>query len=118
MQRLVSSPFSSKQQNGSRLEGEQGTHRMFLLLHIQDGPIFERPLHNVRLWGCTLYMLTLLELAPKFVDVLELDEVPDLAKGGGDDGGFGDGGRSWDGGRHLGKQYVEFVEFDCCWRAY
>lgn len=89
---------------------------MFLLLDIQDGPILERPLHNVRLRGCTLHVLTLLELAPELVEVLELDEVPDLTEWGGDDCRLADGGGSWDCRGHLGK--VELVELSCCLGGY
>ena len=30
--------------------------------------------------------------------------MPDLGEGGGDDGGFGDGGRGWDEGGHCGGE--------------
>lgn len=35
------------------------------------------------------------------MEVLELDEVPDLGERGGDDRGFSDGGGGWDAGRHC-----------------
>ena len=66
------------------------TYRVFLLLYIQDGPVLESPLDHVGFGRCTLDMLTLLELAPEAVEVLELDEMPHLGERGGDDGGFAD----------------------------
>lgn len=69
---------------------------MFLLLDIQNGPVLESPLHDVGLGRCTLHVLALFELAPEFVEVLELDQVPDLGEWGGDDSGLANGGGGWD----------------------
>ena len=77
-------------------------HRVFLLLDLQHRPILERPLDDIRLGGYALHMLALLQLAPEFVEVLELYEMPDLAERGGNDCGLADGGGGWDCGGHLG----------------
>ncbi len=65
---------------------------MLLLLHIQHGAVLESPLDDISLWGSALDVLALGELGPEVVEVLEFDQVPDAGEGGGDDGGFGDGG--------------------------
>lgn len=65
---------------------------MFLLFYIQDRPVLECPLDHVGFGRCALHMLTLLELAPETVELLELDQMPDLGERGGDDGGLADGG--------------------------
>ena len=65
---------------------------MFLLLHLQHSPILECPLHDIGFGGCALDGLGFGEFAPEALEGGELDEVPDGGEGGGDDGGFGDGG--------------------------
>ena len=77
---------------------------MFLLLDIQNGPVLERPLHDVGLGRCALFVLALFKLAPEFVEVLELDQVPDLGEWGRDDSGLADGGGGWDCCRHGGRR--------------
>ena len=42
------------------------------------------------------------------MEILELDEVPDLGEWGGDDGGFADGGRGGDLGCHDGEKELCF----------
>ena len=48
-------------------------------------------------------MLTLLELAPEAVEVLEFDQVPHLGERGGDDGRFADGRGGWDCSGHVDR---------------
>lgn len=59
---------------------------MSLQLNLQLGPILENPLHDIRIRRCTLDGLSLRERGPEGVEGLQLDEVPDGAEGGGDDG--------------------------------
>jgi len=80
---------------------------MLLLLHLQCSPILERPLGNIRLGRCTLDLLALLQLAPERGEFGELDEVPDGAEWGFDDGGFADEGGGWDGGHFGGGGVVD-----------
>ena len=77
-------------------------HRVFLLFDLQHRPILKCPFHYICLGRYTLHMLALLQLTPEFVEVLELDEMPDLAERGGNDCGLADGGGGWDCGGHLG----------------
>ena len=65
---------------------------MLLLLDFQHRPVFESPLHDVGFGGCAFDGLAGGELGPEGLEVGELDEVPDGGEGGGDHGGFGDGG--------------------------
>lgn len=81
---------------------------MLLLLNIQDGAILECPLHDVRFRRGPLDEVGFVELGPEFVEVLQLDEVPNLGERGGDDGGFGDGGGCGDAGRHYGGFFLDF----------
>lgn len=74
---------------------------MLLLLHIQNSPILESPLYDIRFRRSSLDVIGFLELGPKLMKVLELNEMPDLGEGGGDDGGFGDGGGGWDASCHC-----------------
>lgn len=73
---------------------------MLLLLDIQYCPILECPLNYICFWRCTLDVLALGELAPKGVEFLEFDEMPDAGEWGGNDGRFGEGGRGWNASRH------------------
>lgn len=69
---------------------------MLLLLHIQHGTILKGPLNDIGVGRAALDELALLELRPELREVLELDEVPDVARVGFDDGGDVDGGGCWD----------------------
>lgn len=73
-------------------------YRVLLLLNVQLSPVLERPLHNIRLGACTFDSRALLKFGPKLGEVLELDEVPNGAEGGFNDGGLADGGGGWNGG--------------------
>lgn len=75
---------------------------MLFLLHFLLSAILEGPLDNIRLMRDTLDMMALFKFCPEVVEVLELDKMPDLGKGSGDDGGLCDGGRSGDAARHIG----------------
>ena len=59
---------------------------MLLLLNLQNSPILESPLHNIRVGGRILHRLTLGQGAPEIAEVFELDHVPDVAEFGFDDG--------------------------------
>lgn len=76
------------------------TYRVLLLLDLKSLAVLECPLNNVGLRGGTLDELALLELRPELAEVLELDEVPDIAEGCVDDGRLADRGGSGD-GRHC-----------------
>lgn len=70
---------------------------MLLLLDLQNGTILESPLDDISLRRNTaLDVLALFQGGPEVAEVLELDQVPDIAELGLDDGGFGDRGRGWD----------------------
>lgn len=56
--------------------------RVLLLLDLDDGAVLELPLDNVGLLGGALGVLRLVESRPELVEVLELDEVPDVRKRG------------------------------------
>lgn len=73
---------------------------MLLLLDLEGLAILECPLDNVGLGRGALDELALLELRPELAEVLELDQVPDIAEGCVDDGGLADRGGSGD-GRHC-----------------
>lgn len=63
---------------------------MLFLLHLLLRAILEGPLDNVGLMRDTLNVVALVKLCPEVVEILELDQVPDLGKRGGDDGGLCD----------------------------
>lgn len=55
---------------------------MLLLLDLNDGAVLELPLDDVGLLRGTLGVLGLVEGRPELVEVLELDEVPDVRERG------------------------------------
>lgn len=63
---------------------------MLLLLDLQNSSIDESPFDDVSLRRDSLDCLAGLELAPEGGEVLKLDEVPDIAEFGLDDGRLGD----------------------------
>ncbi len=73
---------------------------MLLLLDLLLSPILESPLHDISLRGGALDVITLVELAPELMEVLQLDQVPDLRERSCDDCAFGDGRGGWDAGSH------------------
>lgn len=75
---------------------------MLLLLHLELCAVLECPLDNVGLVRCALDELALLELGPELAEVLELDQVPNIAEGRLDDGRLVDGGGGGDGRGHGG----------------
>ena len=78
-------------QQCSTLNNEVGTrYRMLFLLDLLHSAILEGPLDNVGFVRDTLDMMALVELCPELVEVLELDQMPDLGKRGGNDGGLCD----------------------------
>jgi hypothetical protein len=56
--------------------------RVLLLLDLDDGAVLELPLDNVGLLRGTLGVFGLVESRPELVEVLELDEVPDVGERG------------------------------------
>ena len=56
--------------------------RVLLLLDLDDGAVLEVPLDNVGLLRGALGVLGLVESRPELVEVLELDEVPDVRERG------------------------------------
>lgn len=83
---------------------------MLLLLDLKNGAVLERPLDDIRLRRGALDVLALVQLGPELVEVLELDHVPNMGKRSGDDGRFGDGGRSGNARRHDVGWSVETIE--------
>ncbi len=69
---------------------KEKAYRVFLLLDIQHGAIFELPFDYIRLGTCSLDKVRPLKLAPEDMEVLQFDEMPDMGKVSGNDGGFGD----------------------------
>ena len=74
---------------------------MLLLLDLEGLAVLECPLNDVGLGRGALDEFALLELRPELAEVLELDQVPDIAEGCVDDGRLANGGGSGD-GRHVG----------------
>ena len=63
---------------------------MLFLLDLLLSAILKGPLDDVCLVGDTLDVMAFSELCPEMVEVLELDQMPDLGKRGGNDGGLCD----------------------------
>jgi hypothetical protein len=85
----VSSPFPSSLKKVERRVS--GTDRMLLQLHLQNGTILESPLDDISLRRNTAFdVLALFQSRPEVAEVLELDQVPDIAELCLDDGGLGD----------------------------
>jgi hypothetical protein len=78
------------------------TYRVFLLLDLNGRAVLEGPLDHIGLIRGSLHELALLEGRPELAEVLELDQVPDIAEGGLDDSRFADGGGGGDASRHCG----------------
>jgi hypothetical protein len=73
---------------------------VLLLLDLDDGAVLEGPLDHVGLVGGALDPVALLEGGPELAEVLELDQVPDVAEGRLDDGRLADRGGGGDATRH------------------
>lgn len=67
------------------------TYRMLLLLYFHDRAILERPLDDIGILRGALNPLALLKSSPKLGEVLELEEVPDVARVSVDYGGLANG---------------------------
>jgi len=72
---------------------------VLLLLDLEGLTVLKCPLDDVSLGRGSLDELALLKLRPELAEVLELDQVPDIAEGSVDDGRLADGGGSGN-GRH------------------
>lgn len=57
---------------------------MLFLLDVQLHPIIKCPSDDICFWARTLHVLALGKLGPECVEVLKLDEVPDLGEWGRD----------------------------------
>jgi hypothetical protein len=66
------------------------TYRVLLLLDLYLRAVLEGPLDHVGLIGRSLDPVALLEGGPELAEVLELDQVPDIAEGRLDDSGLAD----------------------------
>lgn len=75
---------------------------MLLLLDLEDLAVLESPLDDISLGRGTLDEVTLLKLRPELAEVLELDQVPNIAERCVDDGRLADGSGGRD-GRHDGE---------------
>lgn len=75
-------------------------YRVLLLLDLKHGAVLERPLDNIRLIRSSLDKLALLKLGPELAEVLEFDQVPDIAERRLDDGRLADRGGCGNASRH------------------
>jgi hypothetical protein len=82
---------------------------VLLLLDLKDLSVLERPLDDVGLVRSPLDELALLDLGPELAEVLELDQVPDIAELGLDDGRLADRGGCGDASRHDDGRAIGFV---------
>jgi hypothetical protein len=73
---------------------------VFLLLDLKDLSVLEGPLDDVGLVRSSLDELALLDLGPEFAKVLELDQMPDIAELGLNDGRLADRSGCGDASRH------------------
>ena len=72
--------------NAENTRKQGTTYRVSLKLDFQLRSILEHPLHNIGIWRSSLDRHAALEGAPEVAEALELDQVPDGAEGGGDNG--------------------------------
>jgi len=77
---------------------------VLLLLDLDRSAVLEGPFDHVGLVGRALDPVALFERRPELAEVLELDEMPDVAEGRLDDGRLADGGGCRDLGRHGGRE--------------
>jgi hypothetical protein len=77
-------------------------YRVFLLFDLNGRAVLEGPLDHISLLGGALDELALLEGRPELAEVLELDQMPDIAEGRLDDSRFADRGGGGDASRHCG----------------
>lgn len=88
-----------------------GTYGVLLLLDLEGLAVLEGPLDDVGLGGGTLDEVALLELRPELAEVLELDQVPDVAERSIDDGRLADGGGGGN-GRHCEDEGLDLWSFE------
>ena len=70
------------------LKEKYPAYRMLFLLHLLLRAILESPFDNIGLGRCALDIIALVNLGPKVLEVLELDQMPDLSERGGNYGGL------------------------------
>lgn len=84
---------------------------MLLLLDLKLSAVLEGPLDDVGLIRGALDELALLKLRPELAEVLELDQVPDIAEGRLDDGRLANrGGGGYASGHDEFGVTIEIVE--------
>ena len=74
---------------------------MLFLLYLLLSAIFECPFDNISLMRDTLDVMALVDLGPEVMEVLELDQMPDLGKRSSNDRGLCNGGRGGDTACHI-----------------
>ncbi|KAI6758247.1 hypothetical protein HG530_010487 [Fusarium avenaceum] len=79
---------------------------VLLLLDLENGAVLEGPLDDVGIGGAALDPFGGLESRVELGEVLELDQVPDVAEGGFDDGGLEDRGGGGNGRHDCGCLFV------------
>lgn len=86
------------------------TYRVLFLLDLDNGAVLEGPLDHVGLLRGAFDELALVERRPELAEVLELDQVPDIAEWRLNDGRLAHGGGSGDASRHCGLcSAIDFV---------
>ena len=63
-------------------------YRVLFLLHLLLRAILKSPFDNIGLRRCALDIIALVYLGPKVLEVLELDQMPDLGERSGNYGGL------------------------------
>lgn len=87
---------------------------MLVLLDLDGCPILECPSVHVGIGAGVRHLLGLVESSPEFMEVAELDEVPDVGERGLEDSA--DANFVGGGGRHVGDCLVRCWEI-CSWQA-
>lgn len=80
------------------------TYRMSFLLNFQDRSILKGPFNHIGIRGDSLDSLGGFKSRPEGAEALELDQMPDIAELGFDDGRLSDRSGGW----NLGRHYVLF----------
>jgi len=91
---------------------------VLFLLDLKHGAVLERPLDDVCLVRRSLDELALLKLGPELAEVLELDQMPDIAERRFDDGRLADRGGCGNASGHgdIGATVESLVTGWMAWR--
>lgn len=81
--------------------------RVLLLLDLEDSAVLEGPLDDVGVGGYALHPLAGGEGGVELGEILQLDQVPDVAEGGFDDGGLEDRGGGRDARHGCGEREAD-----------